>query len=130
MKTKSIMRPVLLDIARSQDLDLLETPERLKAGPNRWEELRYERKAYGGSFDYRIIDGDVFMPPCQASQEWIMSKVTEDQHWILDLDGFFGVAVTQLDRILEAAERDGLINEADYTANMENDALATQWEDW
>jgi len=105
------------------------TAERVKAGPNRYAMMKDRIYFYGDNFDYRIMDGDVFMPACEVAQEWLRSKVGEDQHWYTDLDGWCGIAVSDLEAFKAAAERDGLIDEVDYVENMNEDQeKARQWE--
>ena len=44
--------------------------QRVKRGPSKWLEIHDDPNAYGKDFDYRVMDGDVFMPLCPAAVEW------------------------------------------------------------
>ena len=108
--------------------------EKVLAGPNRWDEVKDDPKHYGKNFDYRIMDGDVFIPCCVAAQEWVRKQVGETQHWYSDLDGFLGVKMGKgqgyyQGMFLKAAARDGLLSEEEYIQSMsENDNLVRQGE--
>jgi len=108
------------------DYEMYPEREQIRAagGPSLWDVVRKDKKNFGESFDFRILDDNVLFPTCQAAQEWIYAKFPEDSTYYTlapeDGNEWVGVVVDRgLDDVLRAAERDGLIDEADYCAAME-----------
>ena len=99
--------------------------EKVKAGPNRWDEVKDDPKHYGDTFDYEIYDhaaDQIIYPVCNAALQWCYKHLPEDcPRW---MGAGYKVNHTELKYITEAMARDGLISEDEYVANMsENDNL-------
>jgi hypothetical protein len=94
-----------------------------KRGPSKWLEIHDDSTKYGKDFDFRIMDGDVFMPVCEAAKQWAYYVLPEGLDRYSDLDGNHGWRIPNgLPVLLDAAERDGLLSEEQYVENMnEND---------
>ena len=109
------------------DYDMHDFPiERVpcKSSPNHWQKIKDDPSKKGKDFDYRILDGDVFMPTCEAAQEWVRAKFPEGCQYYTDIDGWTGVRVTYgMEYVTRRAHLDGLISEEFYEAAMENDEL-------
>lgn len=108
---------------------------RPKLAPNKWDAVKNDPHAHGKDFDYRIMDGDVFMPCCDAAQEYVYAKFPEGSTYYTDLDGWTGVKITAfpywsleqtINNITNQALKDGLLSEELYERCMEDDALARQ----
>lgn len=116
------------------DYDMYPEREQVRAagGPNLWDVVRKNQKNFGKNFDFRILDENVLFPTCRACQEWIYAMFPEDSTYYTlapDQDGneWVGVVVDRgLDIVLDAADRDGLISEDEYVANMENEQTINQ----
>jgi len=97
----------------------------VKAKSNRWHEVKDDPEAHGKDFDYRWMDGNVFMPTCEAAQEYVYFLFGEPMHYYSDLDGFYGIKIDEhaRKRFIRKTDAVGLISEDEYVANMENEQL-------
>jgi hypothetical protein len=102
-----------------------------KRGPSKWLEIHDDRNQYGKDYDFKILDGNCFMPCSPAAQHWIWYVLPEDIDAVTGLDGYVGYVIEHgLEVLLDAADRDGLLSEDEYTKAMnEADEIARQWHD-
>ena len=100
-----------------------------KCGVNRWNEVKDDPEAHGKDFDYRILDDNVFMPACDAAQQFVYRFFPEGVTYYCDLDGWCGVVVDSgLDTIIGRAAELGLLSEEFYQLSMENEQVMRQGE--
>ena len=93
-------------------------------GPNNWDKIKDDPRAYGKNFDYEIYDhaaDQIIYPVCEAALQWCFAHLPEDNpRW--GATGF-KVDITELPWIVAAMTRDKLISESEYVKNMENEQL-------
>jgi len=94
-------------------------------GPSKWLEIHDDANAYGKDFDFRVMDGNVVMPVCEAAAEYFAYVLPEGLDRYSDLDGNHGYRIPNgLDILLDAAGEDGLLSEERYVENMNEDEQA------